>query len=108
MAVTESGSEDFRFDLILLPAAACTVEVTVRNDDKVRVQQVIAFAHPKAPPQLPSPQDVIPKYIRRINAKGGRVWINHRTSVPRSLARQEAYWAAETNDGDASRAGSEP
>ena len=55
MAVTESGSEDFRFDLSVFPVAACTVEVTVRNDDKVRVQEVIAFAHPKAPPQLPSP-----------------------------------------------------
>ncbi|MFM7398908.1 MAG: LamG-like jellyroll fold domain-containing protein [Verrucomicrobiota bacterium] len=46
-------------------------------------------------------KDVILEYIRRINAKGGRVWINHMTSVPRSFARQEAYWAAETNDGDA-------
>ena len=46
-------------------------------------------------------KDVLLEYIRRINAKGGRVWINHMTTVPRSFARQEAYWAAETNDGDA-------
>jgi hypothetical protein len=46
-------------------------------------------------------KDVMLEYIRRINAKGGRVWINHMTTVPRSFARQEAYWAAETNDGDA-------
>ena len=46
-------------------------------------------------------KDVLLEYIRRINAKGGRVWINHMTTVPRTFARQEAYWAAETNDGDA-------
>jgi hypothetical protein len=46
-------------------------------------------------------KDVLLEYIRRINAKGGRVWINHMTTVPRSFARQAAYWAAETNDGDA-------
>ena len=46
-------------------------------------------------------KDVLLEYIRRINAKGGRVWINHMSTVPRTFARQEAYWAAETNDGDA-------
>ncbi len=46
-------------------------------------------------------KDVLLEYIRRINAKGGRVWINHMSTVPRTFARQAAYWAAETNDGDA-------
>jgi hypothetical protein len=46
-------------------------------------------------------KDVLVEYIHRINVKGGRVWINHMTTVPRSFARQTAYWAAETNDGDA-------
>jgi hypothetical protein len=32
MAVTESGREDFRFDLSLFPGAAGTVEVTARNE----------------------------------------------------------------------------
>ncbi len=56
-ALAESGSEDFRFDLGSLPAATCTVEVTVRDGDKARVKEVIAFAHPTAPPQLPSPKE---------------------------------------------------
>lgn len=46
-------------------------------------------------------KEVILEYIRRVNAKGGRVWINHMTTVPRTFARERAYWAAETNDGDA-------
>jgi len=46
-------------------------------------------------------KDVILEYIRRFNSKGGRVWVNHMTTVPRTFARQKAYWAAETNDGDA-------
>ena len=47
-----------------------------------------------------SGREALIAYIRRINAKGGRVWINHMSAVPRSFAREEAYWAAETNDGD--------
>ena len=45
-------------------------------------------------------RDALLEYIRRINAKGGRVWINHMGVAPRSFAQVEAYWAAETNDGD--------
>jgi hypothetical protein len=45
-------------------------------------------------------KEALLEYIRRINAKGGRVWINHGTVVPRTFARQEVYWAAETADGD--------
>lgn len=55
-AVAESGNEDFRFDLGPLAAAACTVEVTVRDGDKVRAEEVVSFSHPAAPPHLPSPQ----------------------------------------------------
>ncbi len=45
-------------------------------------------------------QDALIAYIRKVNAKGGRVWINHMHVVPRSYAHETAYWAAETNDGD--------
>jgi len=45
-------------------------------------------------------KDALIEYIRKINAKGGRVWINHMHVVPRSYAHETAYWAAETNDGD--------
>ena len=39
-------------------------------------------------------------YIRKINAKGGLVVINHMNVVPRSFAREKAIYCAETNDGD--------
>ncbi len=45
-------------------------------------------------------KDALIEYVNRVNAKGGRVWINHMFTVPRSFARLNAYWAAETNDGD--------
>jgi hypothetical protein len=45
-------------------------------------------------------EDALIEYIRQINAKGGRVWINHMHGVPRSFVHEKAYWAAETNDGD--------
>ncbi len=56
-SIAESGSEDFRFDVSSLDATACTVEVSVREGDKVRVKEAITFAHPTAPAQLPSPKD---------------------------------------------------
>lgn len=45
-------------------------------------------------------KDALLEYIRTINAKGGRVWINHMNAIPRTFAQQKVYWAAETNDGD--------
>ncbi len=45
-------------------------------------------------------KDALIEYVNRVNSKGGRVWINHMFTVPRSFARLNAYWAAETNDGD--------
>ena len=45
-------------------------------------------------------KEALLEYVNRINAKGGRVWINHMFTVPRAFARLKAYWAAETNDGD--------
>jgi hypothetical protein len=45
-------------------------------------------------------REALIEYIRKVNAKGGRVWINHGAPVPRSFASQEAYWVCETMDGN--------
>ena len=45
-------------------------------------------------------KDALIEYIRRCNAKGCRVWINHGIPVPRSFAPLEAYWCCETMDGN--------
>ena len=45
-------------------------------------------------------RDALIAYIRKINSKGGRVIINHMKVVPRSFAKENAFYCAETNDGD--------
>ena len=45
-------------------------------------------------------KDVLINYIRKINAKGGRVYINHGCTVARSFAREQAYWVAESHWGE--------
>ncbi|MBU0610029.1 MAG: hypothetical protein KKI08_19240, partial [Armatimonadetes bacterium] len=45
-------------------------------------------------------KEVLSDYVRRVNAKGGRVWINHGMPAPRSFIPLEAYWACETMDGN--------
>jgi hypothetical protein len=44
--------------------------------------------------------DALVAYVRKVNAKGGRVIINHMHLVPRTLAQENAFYCAETNDGD--------
>ena len=45
-------------------------------------------------------RDAVIAYIRKINSKGGLAVINHMNVVPRTFARENAIYCAETNDGD--------
>lgn len=45
-------------------------------------------------------RDTILAYVRKVNAKGGRAIINEMNLFPRSLCKEEAFYNAETNDGD--------
>ncbi len=45
-------------------------------------------------------RDAILAYVRKVNAKGGRVIINEMNLFPKSLCKEEAFYNAETNDGD--------
>jgi len=45
-------------------------------------------------------RDVVIAYVRKINAKGGRVIVNEMGLTPRSFCRENTWFNAETNDGD--------